>query len=135
MNPYQNYTSGGQSTYYPGSWKPDPYIPGGSLRNSGGYYPNNRMPQPPAGKGRGMGGIRMGGTSRFTPAQSNRSMVQDPWRGNDPFRIYGDLIMQRQMEEQLGLDPGMAWSMPSGFTPYELQNTPYLQGLYPTGGF
>lgn len=141
-------------------WDRDPYMQGGSLRSAGpgaglpwegnlgttyynqgqGGYPGQqqRMPQPPAGKGRGMGGIRggMGGYGGGMMSRQ-RGIAGDPYRGNDPFQIYGDLMQQRGMEQQLGMDPGAAWSMPRGVPGYERQHSPLWQGLYPGqgGGF
>ena len=109
-------------------------------RDGGGGYPGQqqRMPQPPAGKGRGMGGIG-GGVGGYGGGMMSRQrgIAGDPLRGNDPFQIYGNLLQQRGMEQQLGMDPGAAWNMPMGVPGYERQHSPLWQGLYPGqgGGF
>ena len=106
-----------------------------SRDGGGGGYPGQqqRMPQPPAGKGRGMGGIGMGPRGGGMMSYQ-RSIAGDPLRGNDPFQIYGNLLQQRGLEQQLGMDPGAAWSMPMGVPGYERQHSPLWSGLYPGQG-
>ena len=101
---------------------------------SGGYPgQQQRMPQPPAGKGRGMGGIGGGGFGRGGGMMSGqRRFSADPYRGNNPFDIYNSLFQQRGMEKELGLDPMAAWRMPQGVPGYEKSH--FWQGLYPPAG-
>ena len=142
MNPYQNYTGGGQSTNYPGSgwgdqWSRDPYIPGGHLRQGMGQ----RMPPP--GKGRGSGGISPGMPTMGNVGQSAQRWRQDPNRMdiNDPFKLYGALMQQRQMEERLGIGQGAPWMKPQGLSSYQLRHGPFGRlyggdwGNYADAGF
>ena len=108
-------------------------------RDGGGGYPGQqqRMPQPPAGKGRGMGGIGGGAGGGFRGGRSPIQQFQqqrssDIYGGNDPFQIYGDLMRQRGMEEQLGMEPGAAWSRPQGMQGWHMYEM--FPGLFPEKG-
>ena len=134
-NPYQNMYQGSrnyQQSYQNPYQTPQPqYQP-----QQPGYPQRNQYLSPTSGgKGRGYGGFGPGvgmGQQGGGRMQRQRDVASDPYRGNDPFQVYGDLMRQRQMEGSLGMDPGQAWNMPQGIPFYELQNM--WKGLYPSGG-
>ena len=115
----------------PGGW-------GDHWSRDGGYGQQNpyNAQRPVPGKGRGMGGIGggmggfRGGRSPIQQFQQQRS--SDIYGGNNPFQIYGDLMKQREMEGQLGMEPGAAWSRPQGMQGWHMYEM--FPGLFPEKG-
>ena len=133
-NPYQGEYRGRGVENEPGGWG-DQWTRGSY---GGGYGQPSPYQQPPAGKGRGMGGIGggggfggfRGGGSPIQQFQQRRS--SDIYGGNNPFQIYGDLMKQRGMEGELGMEPGAAWSRPRGMDGWHMYEM--FPGLFPEKG-
>jgi len=140
-NPYQQMQQGSQN--YQQSQDNNFYYPGGQSAPTGqlNYNPYQQQPQgrfpgssnqflspTQGGKGRGFGGFGSNVPSGMgrpndirQQGQWNRSMES----AEKQFQFHNMLMQQRQMEQQLGAEPGWSW-----FEPYnrpQMASMPYAQ--------